>query len=76
MNRLDTPFGELFKEQFYKVKYKTAETIFPYLGAINVRKGLNLNYFATWFTKSKMYYNFIETIKASIKKSRQGKNVD
>ena len=59
LNRLDCNFGDLFKEEFYKTKYKKAANLFEYLGVINIKKGLLPNYFSNWMKKNKNYYNFI-----------------
>ena len=69
VNRLDTKFGDFFKEQFYKSKYKGPETIFQYLGIININNGLTLNYFGTWFNKTKVYYTFMDILKTGMKRS-------
>ena len=63
VNRLDYHFGDLFKEAFYKTKFKTATTIFQHLGIIDIKNGLTLNYLGTWFKKNKNYYSFMEKIK-------------
>jgi hypothetical protein len=73
VNRLDFNFGDLFKEAFYKTKFKTATTIFPFLGIINVRKGIDLNYLGTWFKKKKGYFTFIENIIESMRRAKTSK---
>lgn len=73
VNRLDYHFGDLFKEAFYKTKFKKATTIFHHLGVIDVKEGLTLNYLGTWFKKNKNYYSFIEKIKDAIWVARRKK---
>lgn len=66
-------FGELFKEQFYKTKFKKASTIFEFLGVINIRRGLALNYFGSWFKKNRNYYLFLENYRTATRKAKQDK---
>lgn len=71
VNRMPDYFGELFKEQFFKTKFKKATTIFDFLGVINVKKGLALNYFGSWFKKNRNYYLFLENYRAASRKAAQ-----
>lgn len=73
VNRLWDSFGELFKEEFYKTKFRRATTIFEFLGVINVRKGLALNYFANWFKKNRNYYSFLDHLKTAMRKAKLDK---
>jgi hypothetical protein len=70
VNRLGDNFGELFKEEFYKTKFKRATTVFEYLGVVNVRRGLSLNYFGNWFKKNRNYYSFLDTLKTAMRKAK------
>lgn len=74
MNRVGDYFGELFKEEFYKTKFKRATTVFEYLGVINIRRGLTLNYFATWFKKNRNYYAFLDSLKTAMRKAKLEKS--
>jgi hypothetical protein len=67
VNRFDCSFGDFFKENFYKTKFKTARTIFLHLGVINVKKGLTLNYLGTWFKKRQGYYLFLEKVRTAMR---------
>jgi hypothetical protein len=40
------------------------------LGIINVKKGLTLNYFGTWFKKHRGYYLFIEGVREAMRKAK------
>jgi len=40
VNRLDSQLGDLFKEEFYKAKFKKPRALFEYAGVIDVKKGL------------------------------------
>lgn len=73
VNRMPDYFGELFKEQFYKTKFKKATTIFEFLGVINIKKGLTLNYFGSWFKKNRNYYLFLENFRTATRKAKQDK---
>jgi hypothetical protein len=70
INRMTDNFGELFKEEFYKTKFKKSTTIFEFLGVINIKKGLNVNYFGSWFKKNRNYYLFIESLRAAMRKAK------
>jgi hypothetical protein len=63
-------FGELFKEEFYKTKFKRATTVFEYLGVINIRRGMALNYFGSWFKKNRNYYAFLDSLKTAMRKAK------
>lgn len=63
-------FGELFKEEFYKTKFKRATTVFEYLGVINIRRGMTLNYFGSWFKKNRNYYSFLDSVKTAMRKAK------
>lgn len=73
VNRFEYGFGDLFKEAFYKNRFKSATTIFPFMGVINVRKGLVPNYLGTWFKRKKGYYTFMENIREAMRRSKQDK---
>ncbi len=70
MNRFDVNFGDLFKQAFYKTKFKVATTVFANLGVINVKGGLCLNYLSTCFKRKKNYYTLIENIREAIRKAK------
>lgn len=40
------------------------------MGVINIKKGLTLNYFGSWFKKNKNYYLFIENLREAMRKAR------
>lgn len=71
INRFDYRFGDLFKEAFFKNRFKGATTIFPFLGTIDVRKGLVLNYLGTWFKRKRGYYTFLEDVRNMMKRVRE-----
>ena len=73
VNRMGHNFGDLFKEEFYKTKYKKALTVFEYLGVVNIKKGLTINYFGTWLKKNKNYYLFLESLKDAMRKAKHQK---
>ena len=73
VNRFDFRLGDLFKEAFFKTKFKTATTIFPYMGVIDIKKGVVLNYLGTWFKRKSGYYNFIENMRDGLRKAKLSK---
>ena len=70
INRLDKQFGDLFKEEFYKVKFKKARAIFYFAGVINITAGVELNFLGTWMRRTKSYYAMMEVVREAMRKVR------
>ena len=70
VNRLDKHFGDLFRDEFYKVKFKKPRAIFEFVGVLNLSGGVEVNFLGTTLRRNRAYYAVLEMVREAMRRAK------
>lgn len=62
VDRFDCPLGQLLSQKFYKKKYRGRTNLFKFVGVLQLKGDLSLNFTRTHFRKAFIYRQVIEEV--------------